>query len=714
MRIASSNFYRSIGGSGLELNSVLLWVALISFLSFGAIYLIALELRRREEKRAEKLGISVAAVEAELGIASRLKAARSSLLLRSYALAMKLAPLRLYVLKVRSRIALLRSSDELILRQQTMQLVYLLLSISGLAVSLLTLMHPSVLFFITTLITVIVIHNLILEGYVARWEKKLLQQMLQWFSAVRHAYHSHEMVADAIDEANETSGEEIARHGGRIYEALISAEPDKELDQYYETAPNRFLRGFAAISRLIMEYGDRKDEQAGSLYLRGISSLAEEIQLELIRRNKLDYLLKGLSLIALIPIFFTKPIELWARSNFPLMDRFYLSKLGIAIHITLFIIILLSYILLQKLRSEEATAYRASTEKAIWEAKAYRWKVVRAAVSWFSPAPGSLRYDHLAELLKQTNQMLRVELLQVRRLTLFLGCLLIAVSAITWAHWKSKVWIIAEPPASYVFLGTLSKEEKDAAREMAELDRQVLRSAGMSANTDQATVAASIATAAQDLGIELNKEQAATIQRIMDKLERCQAEYWKWWELLLALSIAMVGYYGPLWTLQFQRRLRLTDMRHEVYQFQTMILILRDFERISVEVILEWLYSYAVIFKAPLEKCLAHYDAGAEAALHGLRNEITLEEFQRLVEHLIQAEEQIAVRKAFDDLQSEMGFHFERRRLDYEKDLDMKAELGRMIGFLPMYSLIFAYLVIPLIWMSFKQMDVYFQQIQNL
>lgn len=155
-------------------------------------------------------------------------------------------------------------------------------------------------------------------------------------------------------------------------------------------------------------------------------------------------------------------------------------------------------------------------------------------------------------------------------------------------------------------------------------------------------------------------------------------------------------------------------MRHEVYQFQTMIMILREFERISVEAILEWLYSYAVIFKAPIEKCLAHYSAGAQEALLGLKDETALEEFQRLIEHLIQAEEKIPIKKAFDDLQSEMGFQFERRRLDYEKDLDMKAEMGRMIGFVPMYSLIFAYLVIPLIWMSFKQMDIYFQQIQNL
>ncbi|WMT42919.1 hypothetical protein RE628_11895 [Paenibacillus sp. D2_2] len=430
----------------MELKSILLWIAFISFLLFGGVYLIALEIRRREEKKAGELGIALNTATAGPGLSSSFKVFWAALLLRSYAFSMKVPPLRLYVLKVRGRISLLQTPDEFELRRQTMKLVYSLLGLSGIAVVSLTLMHPNVLFFLTVIIAVVVIHGLMLEGYVGRLEKKLLLQMLQWFAAVRHAYHAHEMVADAIDEANEGASEELARHGEKIYEALISAEPDKELDRYYETAPNRFLRGFASISRLIMEYGDRKDEQQGSLYLRGISSLTGEIQLELMRRNKLDYLLKGLSLIALAPIFFTKPIELWARRNFPLMDQFYLSKLGISIHIGLFIVIMLSYILLQKLKSEEATAYRAGVDISAWEAKIYRYKAVRMIVNWFCPPPGSHWYDHIVELLKETNQTLRVELLQVRRIAIYLGCLFLMVGSISWTHWKSREWIVAEPP----------------------------------------------------------------------------------------------------------------------------------------------------------------------------------------------------------------------------------------------------------------------------
>lgn len=164
----------------------------------------------------------------------------------------------------------------------------------------------------------------------------------------------------------------------------------------------------------------------------------------------------------------------------------------------------------------------------------------------------------------------------------------------------------------------------------------------------------------------------------------------------------------------FQRSMRLMDMRHEVYQFQTMIAILRELERISVEEILEWLASYAVIFRTPLQKCLLDYGHGAEAALEELKREVVLDEFRRLADKLLLASEKITIADAFDDLDSEMSYHFEQRRLDYEKSIDVKAGFGRMIGFAPMYSLVFAYLVFPLIWMSFQQMGLYFEQIQKL
>ncbi|MNJ35272.1 hypothetical protein D3C77_300030 [compost metagenome] len=486
------------------------------------------------------------------------------------------------------------------------------------------------------------------------------------------------------------------------------------MEQYYETAPNRFLKAFAGISSLVLEYGDKSAKQ-GSVYLRAIASLTQEIHLDLVRRNKLDYLLKGLHIIAIAPLFFTKPIEVWARQNFPLMDYFYLSKAGIVIKIIIFLIILVSYILLQKLKNEEETSYRAAGNKVPWEARIYKTQWIRAVVQWFVPTRSSLSYYRLSQLFKDNNLTTKVEWFQLRRIGLFIIASLFTIVLCITLHMVSQSRILQEPPESTTFFGSMSRKEEEEAKQTAAMEKLAMKELSGSSAIDYDTAFKSTELAVAAHGKSLSREELAMMaKRIINKLDRYNHEYLKWWEVAIALASGCVAYETPLWLLWFQRRMRLADMRHEIYQFMTMIGIFKELERISVEEILEWLYVYAVIFKVPIERCLLNYSQGAESALRELKEEVSLEEFGRLVDKLLLAAEKIAIAKAFDDLEYEMSFQFERRRLDYEKSLETRAGLGRFIGFSPMYSLVFAYLVIPLIWMSLKQMDMYFEHIQKL
>lgn len=692
----------------MELKSFLMIIAGMSLCSFVLLIGLGKLIARREEER----GLSLAD-----GGSSPLRLIRSglsALFLRSYALFMKLPPLKFYVLKVRFRLSALHVYDEFKLRKQTMKIVYLILGTFTFVIGALTAMNPNLIFFLSLLVAAAVIQGLVLDGYVSRLEKKLLEQMLELFGAVRLAYHRHGMVEDAIDESIESVGEEIALHAQRIYDALTDIKPDEALEKYYEAAPNRFLRAFAGISRMIMEFGDRKKDK-GSLFLKGLASLTGEIQLDLIRRSKLNYLLKGLNLIALVPIFFAKPIETWAGRNFPLMDQFYLSKAGILAKLGIFLIILICYLLLQKLKSEEETDYRAGRNRDPWESSVRKWRLVRKCSEWFAPRFKSAAYERIQKLLKDSNHHLSVETLQVRRLVLFLLCAVITAGLFSYLHVMSRSWIQNEPPASYVFFGTMSQGDAKEAAEIVELDKQIMVEAGMKPNSEYDQISGFISKLMAVRGMpQDDKLLSATAERVMDKLDRWNAEYLKWWELVISLFAGWIGYHAPVWTLMFQRRMRLMDMRQEVYQFHTMISILRELERISVEEILEWLHAYAVIFKIPLQKCLLHFGHGGEEALKEMKEEAGLDEFRQLADKLLLATEKITISDAFDELESEMAYHFERRRLDYEKSLDTKAGIGRMIGFAPMYCLVFAYLVIPLIWMSFQQMGIYFEQIQHI
>lgn len=254
-------------------------------------------------------------------------------------------------------------------------------------------------------------------------------------------------------------------------------------------------------------------------------------------------------------------------------------------------------------------------------------------------------------------------------------------------------------------------EQKEALKQSG-IDRKIMHLLNMRADS---TYERTYAALEHNANGTVTPEQLSTnTRRILQKLKDWNDEYIKWWEVLISLIVGYVAYQMPMLLLYLQRKMRRLDMRHEVYQFQTVISILRVMERMSVEEILEWLNRFSVIFKRPLQKCLLHYEHGPEAALDLLNEEAPLPEFQRLVDKLHLSLGKITIREAFDDLESHMSYYFEQRKQEYEKIIDSKAIWGRMIGFAPMYGLIFLYLVIPLIGMSFVQMDNYYEQIQKI
>ncbi|HBU82974.1 MAG TPA: hypothetical protein DEF35_15230 [Paenibacillus sp.] len=632
-------------------------------------------------------------------------------LLQSYRWGMKVPLLSVYILQVQKRISYRHVGDEPALRRMTMSVVLIIFAGYGSISVILFLMQPGIAFVILSVLCAVVLNSLVLDMCLNRMEKRLLVQMLDLFADVRHRYHQHGMVEEALYEAAEAGKGEAAEQVLLIYEALTSPDPNEALERYYEIAPNRFLKGFAGISYMVMEFGD-KDRAQGSIYLKGLGNLTQEIHLEILRRDKLDYLLKGLNIIALAPVLFTAPIERWARGSFPTMDEFYRSKIGFVTKISIYVIIILAYLLLQRLQQYDETRYRTGRKHSRIDQFLYKQTFIRKVAMLFAAKPGSTNYSQTVRLMRESSSELKYEWLAIRRLMLFASCFVLTIGCVFLLHQVERSHILHDPVRDDRMFGAMGEAELKQATEKTSLDQAVLESIEMKrgATYDE------VSNALQSMNpVQLDHDtQNETIARILQKLEVYNKQYLHWWELIIAMMTGIAGYHMPIWLMLFQRKMRSMDMKHEIYQFQTVISILREMDRMSVEEMLEWLNRFAVIFKRPLQKCLLHFEHGPEHALEQLKEEAGLPEFQRLVEKLQLALGKISIREAFDDLDSMMAFYFEQRKQEYTKMIDIKASWGRMIGFTPMYALIFLYLVIPLVGMSFLQMNIYYEQIQKL
>ncbi|MBU9706543.1 hypothetical protein KSP24_06315 [Paenibacillus sp. AK121] len=693
----------------MSLKEILLWVLLISGGGFAVLYTVLYGLHKHKSY-AVRRGIIHSVQEARKGKAV-LQRELQTLMHKLYTLCIRVPITFGYITSVRKRLAGQHAYDEYKLRLQTMKMILFIWGIFVCSGVVLLMMKPGIEFAILAVLCGVVINSLVIDVATSQMEKRLLSQMIELFANVRHHYHQHGMVEESISEAAYLAEAEAGRHARLIHEALTDADPHEALERYYESAPNRFLKAFAGISYMVMEFGDRV-EDGGSIYLKGLSSLAREIQLELLRRNKLDYLLKSLNVIALAPVFFTTPIERWARSSFPSMDEFYQGKLGYITKLTVYIVIILSYFLLQKLQQSDETGYRAGKGRRVWEQKLYRLPIIRNMVDSLIPRQHMTSYSQITRLLKESGAEVKLEWLYIRRIALFILGLVLSISTIFILHEAEKTHILHAPVQSGQMFGRLSPIEEKEALKQSEIDRKIIQTLNMKADSTYERAYAALEHYAN--GTATPEQLSRNTQRILQKLKDWNEEYIKWWEVLISIVAGYVAYQMPMLLLYLQRKMRYLDMKHEVYQFQTVISILRVMERMSVEEILEWLNRFSVIFKRPLQKCLLHYEHGPEAALDLLKEEAPLPEFQRLVDKLYLSLGKITIREAFDDLESQMTYYFEQRKQEYEKIIDSKAIWGRMIGFAPMYGLIFLYLVIPLIGMSFVQMGSYYEQIQKI
>ena len=204
------------------------------------------------------------------------------------------------------------------------------------------------------------------------------------------------------------------------------------------------------------------------------------------------------------------------------------------------------------------------------------------------------------------------------------------------------------------------------------------------------------------------------VTRIYGKLQTVQNAYFKWYELLISSVIAVIGYFGPILLLVFQKIMRQMEMENEVMQFQTIILMLMKIERVNVEMILEWLERYSNIFRESISKCVNNYESGAWEALEELKNDITYDKLIRIVESLQAAVEQIPIRQAFDELDTERSYYQEKRKEANDRLIARKAMIGKIIGFGPMVVLFVGYLIVPLCLIGMTSMTEAFDTMSSM
>ena len=613
----------------------------------------------------------------------------------------KMPVIKYYTKKTRLKLEMTNDYTEYEIRKRTGK--YMLIAVIFIFVSLFVLLNlvNDLYMSLIVIVGVLIIAEKMIDLGITSVSNKILRQMPDTFTAIRHAFHEHGMIDEAFNTAIDEMGDkEIGPQLKKIKEAIISDNPEVELEKYYDTAPNRFLKLFAGISYLTYDLGDRKVDGT-SVYLKNLNNILQDIYLEILKQDKINYMFRSLNIIAVVPLICIKPLQAWAESNFPALSNFYNSSFGFIMQSLIIISIFVSYLMLRIVKedSEQIKFDRVASVK--WQDKLYKITIVKLVVDAFKSRPHTKKNRKETMLIKNTNSYLTIEWLYVNKITAAVVTFILALILmfnVTRIDVKATYNKISD---EFLSFGQLTEQQEQAAQAINDRDKTYIDKY-KNKNVTKEQLEMEFADPVT------GKADADEVTRVYDKIQSVKNSYIKFWQVLTSFVLAFIAYYVPSIILFIRNKIREMEKENEIMQFQSIILMLMYIDRIDVQTILEWLCRFSYAFKEPIATCLNNYESGAYEALEDLKEDVPYKDFQRIIEQLQSAVERIPIRDAFDELETERAFFHERRKEGNERLIKKKTTIGKVLGFTPMVLLIGGYLVAPLMIVSIMQMMNYF------
>ena len=619
-----------------------------------------------------------------------------------------------YVLKIRRKLEIIHMQDEYKTRRQASKIItQALCIIIPVTIAVIVFAKSDPLLLVILLLFELFLIETIMSGMIDKYDTKLLKQQIDFFAEIRHAYREFNMVEEAIYEVSQNDELEVSVQGQRIYEILISDDPETELEKYYDVAPNSFLKEFAGISYLTREFGDRTDKDGASLYLKNLNNITEEMQLEILKRDKLDYVFQSLSVIAILPVLCMAPLKNWAISNFSFTAQFYQGKGGLMVQIALVVLTFVCYYLTRKIKDTGSIKVDFKDQNKVWQIKLYQKPIVKKIMDLLIPKKNTKEHRVITKLMKEASTKQKIETLYVNKVVICLVTMVLTIALFALGHRIALNYVYTEPTSDYNLLGSLNERDTAEALKVTEAQNVALKEFKGKLKTTQEEVEAFL----PKVDYYRNKSDGdikVAAEQVMNKLKIVNGESFQWFELLIAFIFGYLGYCTPTWMLMFQKKLRALEMENEVMEYQTIILMLMKIERVNVEMILEWIERYSNIFREPISKCVNNYESGAWEALETLKDEIAFPQLIRIVESLQAAVEKIPIREAFDELDNERDYYQAKREESNERLIKKKGMIGKIIGFAPMVGLFVGYLIIPLVAIGMTAMTSSFTSIQGI
>ncbi len=452
-------------------------------------------------------------------------------------------------------------------------------------------------------------------------EIKLLKQFEKYIQEIRFQFRFDGMLEDALQDAIQNSEYEMSLQGMRIIQSLRAWKNDESHETYEEFAPNHFFLTFYALCETVLYYGDKK-VNGTSLFLSNIGYLKEDINAEILKREKTRALFMGLFGVTILPIFAIKLIERWGIGNMPALKSFYYGMTGAVITIIITVITLIIYHVIMRLK------YPIDFDR-----HKSQWVDEILEISW-------------------------VDKLFLKRISM------------NYEDYYSREKMLKSIVYPYNVKELMAKQCMNA-------------------------VAAFMITLILFVSIGLHQQSIMGVQKAGSILCLC-----------FAFICSIFAYYYEYLNIVMRKKMLEINREEEVVRFQSIILILMYMDRVTMELMIEWMERFAIVFKVDLEMIADSLAYDGIQTFNIAKERVSFLPFERILDCFI-ASDRIGICEAFSDVLSERVYYIEKHKQENEIILNNKAVIARTIAFIPLCLVILAELILPFVYYGLKQLSAF-------
>lgn len=559
----------------------------------------------------------------------------------------------------------------------------------------------------------------LIENYFIGDNLKLLEKLMEFIRILKHNFEKTGHVENSFIESTERTPDNITQEVKKMHASLVDGEDG--VNEYCKDCPNKFLRVLELFSYLILEYGDSKLSNGNSLYASNLNYLVEEIKMEHQNKEKTNHVLNYVSIFTLIAIFLIKPFEMFSTVNFPETLSYFNSGIAYVNKIIVMLLSLLCTVLIKKMKNEEdEKLFKMQYKDTYWQDYLLKFWLFRQLIKPFMHLSESKKKRWL-DLIERSGENIKLEWLALQKALTFIIALIISLALVSNYYEINRKNIMNNPSYKVsanteAFMETNNEATVDKDK-ILEMDNYIISNINPDTVTkDEVSrmVISYLNFSSQD---DIDQNQIVIDMhstRIMQKIIDLKKQNFTVYSLIISFVISYLAMQIPVWVLYFQQYIRKQKIDSELFQFQMIILLLKDNKHTNVYLVIEWMERFSDIFSAPLQKCLNSYNAGPEEALAKLNSYMNYFPFNQIVENLLNAEQNTDVKTAFDSLETDRRFYREDRKEMSDRRISEKNSIAGLIGKLPLWVCVICNLIVPIIITAYTQANMLKSTFNNI